>query len=303
MEDYELKYYLRAGEIAFKALKKALEVVHEDMPIKKLCDMVEETIRSLGGEPAFPCNVSMDNIAAHYTALADDEATIPKGSLVKIDVGAHVDGYIGDVAATVAFDDVWRPLVEAVKSSLKNVVKMIEPGVSMAKLGGVIERSIKAYGFKPVRNLTGHSLSRFNLHAGECIPNIGAGGGFVKDGAAYAVEPFATNGEGYVVDSKLSVIYRYIGLKKVKDRILKEFLDKVWRRFNGLPFTERWLTEEYSLIELRKILKSLEEVRALYFYPVLIEGSGGIVGQFECTVVISGGEKIITTPLEIVELC
>ena len=298
MEDYEVKCYLKAGEAASKALKETCSLVHEGVPVKELCEKAEAVIRSLGAQPAFPCNVSIDSVAAHYTALADDEAVVPKGSLVKIDVGAHVDGYIGDVAATVSLSEAWEPLLEAAKVALKSALDIVKPGVSMVRLGGAIEGAIKAYGFKPIRNLTGHGLSRFNLHSGISVPNVKTGEGVIEDGAAYAIEPFATNGAGYVVNSETTVIYRYVGGKKVKDKAAKELLEEVWRRFNGLPFTERWLVDKYPLSELRKLVKLLVDARALYCYPVLVEGRGGMVSQFECTVILVEGECIVTTPQE-----
>ncbi|RLF10092.1 MAG: type II methionyl aminopeptidase, partial [Thermoprotei archaeon] len=249
-------------------------------------------------EPAFPCNVSINNVAAHYTALADDQLVVPRGALVKVDVGAHVEGYIGDVAATVSLSPAWDPLVKAAEEALRRAVELMRPGVALAKVGGAVEAAIKSYGFKPVRNLTGHGLAQYNLHTGVSVPNVKAGKGVVEEGAAYAVEPFATNGAGYVVDGEAAVIHRYLGAGKVKEREARRLLEEIWARFRNLPFTERWLIDEMRLEEVRRLIKLLVKGKALHPYHVLLEGGGGVVSQFECTVIVVEGEPLVTTPHE-----
>ncbi len=297
MNEHELKCYLKAGETAAKALKEACRRVEEGVSVKEICEVAERVIKELGAQPAFPCNVSINHVAAHYTSPADDETVIPRGAVVKVDVGAHVDGYIGDVAATITLSPSWESLVEAARKALERALEGFKPGVALSRIGGVIESTIKSYGYKPVKNLTGHSLSRFNLHAGDSVPNVKAGEGVIEEGKAYAVEPFVTNGAGYVVDGEQVFIYRYSG-GKVKDKGAKELLKEVWRRFNQLPFTERWLLDLHSLQKLRELLSELARAKAIYGYPVLVEGAGGVVSQFECTVVVYEGEALVTTPME-----
>jgi methionyl aminopeptidase len=298
MDSHEVSCYLKAGRAAARALREAYRRVHEGAPIKEICEAAERAVREAGAEPAFPCNVSINNVAAHYTAVADDELTIPKGAVVKVDVGAHVDGYIGDAAATVSLSPAWDPLVKAAEEALRRSLEYMKPGAALSNVGWAIEASIRSYGFKPIRNLTGHGLARYTLHTGVMVPNVRAGEGVVEEGAAYAVEPFATNGAGRVVDGEEAVIFSYVGAGKVRDKDAKRLLEVVWERFKSLPFTERWLIDGWGVRRVRELLKLLVEGRALHPYHVLLEGGGGMVSQFECTVVVAEGEVVVTTPYE-----
>ncbi|MEM4699803.1 MAG: type II methionyl aminopeptidase [Candidatus Nezhaarchaeales archaeon] len=295
MDEYEFKCYVRAGRAAAKALEEVCRRLHEDVPIKELCELAEAIVRREGAQPAFPCNISINNVAAHYTALADEEEVVPRGAVVKIDVGAHVDGYIGDVAATVALNPEAEPLLRAAREALARAIELMKPGVPLSRVGWAIEATIRSYGFRPIHNLTGHGLSRYVLHTGVAVPNVKQGTGIVEDGGAYAIEPFATNGEGYVIDGSKSTIFSYSGAGKVRDRRAKRLLEEIWNRFKTLPFTERWLIDGWELSEVRPLLNALAQRGPLNAYPVLLERGGGLVSQFEHTVVLIEGEPVVTT--------
>lgn len=298
MDEYEFKCYIRAGRAAAKALEEVCRRLHEDAPIRELCELAESVVRREGAHPAFPCNISINSIAAHYTALADEEEVVPRGAIVKIDVGAHVDGYIGDVAATISLNPEAEPLLKAAREALRRAIELMKPGVPLSRIGWTIETTIKSYGFRPIQNLTGHGLSRYMLHTGVAVPNIRQGTGVVEDEGAYAVEPFATNGEGYVIDGSKSTIFSYSGAGRVKDRRAKRLLEGIWKRFKTLPFTERWLINGWKLDEVRALLGMLAQQGALRTYPILLERGGGLVSQFEHTVVVMEGETVVTTLYE-----
>ncbi|MCX8204080.1 MAG: type II methionyl aminopeptidase [Candidatus Nezhaarchaeota archaeon] len=298
MDEYEVKCYLRAGRAAAKALEEVCHRVHEGALIKELCELAEATVRKEGAYPAFPCNVSINSTAAHYTALADDEEVVPKGAVVKVDVGAHVEGYIGDVAATVSLNPEAEPLLRAAQEALNRALELMKPGVPLSRVGWAIEATIKSYGLKPIQNLTGHGLSRYSLHTGVAVPNVRQAGGVVEDGGAYAIEPFATNGEGYVIDSEKITIFRYSRAGKVKGERARSFLEEVQSRFKTLPFTERWLINKWKLGEVRKLLSLLTQQGLLHAYPVLVERGGGVVSQFEHTVIVVEGRSVVTTLYE-----
>lgn len=295
MDEYEVKCYLKAGRAAARALEEVCRRVHEGAPIRELCELAEDAVRREGASPAFPCNISINSIAAHYTALADDECVVPRGAVVKVDVGAHVDGYIGDAAATVSLRPEAEPLLRAAQEALERALELMKPGVPLSRIGRAIEATIRSYGLRPVQNLTGHGLSRYVLHTGVAVPNVGQAAGVVEDGGAYAVEPFATDGEGYVIDSDRSTIFSCLRAGKVRDREARSLLEEAWGRFRTLPFTERWLTDKWGLSELRRLVGLLVRRGALHAYPVLLERGGGIVSQFEHTVIVVNGEPVVTT--------
>jgi methionyl aminopeptidase len=158
-----------SGKILRETREELKNFVRESMPIIEVCEKAEELIRRKGGKPAFPCNVSINEVAAHYTSPPNDTLRIPEKSLVKVDVGAHVDGYVTDTAVTVCFNPEYREMVDAAEQALKRAVEAIRPEISTSRLGALIEQTIKARGFKPISNLTGHSVGRYLVHAGTSI--------------------------------------------------------------------------------------------------------------------------------------
>lgn len=302
MDEEIVRKYLRAGEIAEKVKARALREVKPGDKILDVVTFLENYIRELGAEPAFPVNISIDNEAAHRTAYIDDVGTVPEESVVKIDIGVHVDGYIADTAITISFTDKYRDLVEATREALDKALKAIKPGIRASDIGSVIERVIKSRGFKPVRNLSGHSLAEYTIHAGETIPNYRDPLNFnrLTPGVAYAIEPFASTGRGIVHEEKRISIYsikRYTKCEELpEDQIIKE----VFKKVRTLPFSERWFPELIIVVggvsRLREIFKNLSNSGCLTAYPVLSDTPGSRVAQFEETVLLlKDGSVLVTT--------
>src|SRR5512137_481242 len=132
------------------------QLVKEKMPKKELWEKVEPTIKKKGGKPAFPCNVSIDEVTAHYTSPPGDKSTIPENSVVKVDIGVHVDGYVTDTAFTACFNPDYKSMVETAEIALKTAIATVRNDVSVSKIGGAVETLIRNRGFKPISNLTGH---------------------------------------------------------------------------------------------------------------------------------------------------
>ncbi|MET1128033.1 MAG: type II methionyl aminopeptidase [Thermoproteota archaeon] len=301
VEDDAVKKYLKAGDIARRVLREASKLVEPGRKLLDICEKVERLIVEYGAAPAFPCNISVNEVAAHYSPLVDDVAVVPEDSLVKIDVGVQVDGFIADTAATLSFNDRLYPLVEAVREALEKALETIKPGARFAETGRAVHDTLKRRGFNPIINLSGHSLARYKVHAGESIPNTAEGfirGKYVP-GKAYAIEPFGTTGIGVVVEGGVVSIYSLVRekLRRRLDEHEARLLAAIRERYRTLPFSERWLTDLISDVGLlREKLGRLSKMGYLAKYPVLVERSGGMVAQFEHTVLItSTGEVIVTT--------
>ena len=298
LTDEIIDKYLRAGKIASRIRKYAMKIVKPGVKIYDICENIEKKIIEEGGLPAFPCNISVNEIAAHYTAYINDPSTIPDKSLVKVDIGVHVDGYIADTAATLAFDPKYDELNIAVETALERALEVIRPGIRISKIGEIIESTIKAYGYKPIKNLSGHSIERYNLHSGTSIPNVKDLFSLsrIEANKVYAIEPFGTTGVGYVVEGKGVYIYSLRREGKVKGNLARRIIENVKKKYNGLPFAERWLKNMvHSRDELVVVLKRLVKSKILNHYPVLVEASANPVSQFEHTVLVLGKEIVVTT--------
>ena len=282
--------YVKAGRIAAKVREEMRRTVSEGMRIIDVCEKAESLIRESGGKPAFPCNVSINEVAAHYTSPLRDKKVIPENSIVKVDVGVHVDGYIADTAVTVCFNPEYENLVRAAEEALATSIKMLRPGLSVARFGSAVQKSIKMRGFKPISNLTGHQISRYSLHAGKALPNVfHLSTSRVKVGEIYAVEPFVTmpNAAGKVRSAKEAYIFRFIKHKSLKVEHAKRLLNYIEKNFRTLPFSERWLQGCVPASHYSTAFSELLSSKSLMAYPVFIEASGKPVGQAEHTVVIA----------------
>jgi methionyl aminopeptidase len=285
----------RAGAVAGEARQLGASMVDEGVPLLKVADEVEAYIIRKGARPAFPTNISINDIAAHYSPRSDDKLTFKRGDLVKVDVGAHVDGYIGDTAVTVEVRTKnWTNLIDASSKALTMAIEMIGEGVPVGSIGGTIERAIKSNGFVPVTNLTGHGMNQYNLHAGLTIANYDDGNPTkVTKDMILAIEPFATHGAGEVRNLKSGNIYRIFRDREVKDEKAMEHFRLIKENFGTLPFCERWCTALDP--KAPNHLKTLVRHGVLFAYPILSEVKGGMVSQTEHTVVINGHKAQVTT--------
>ncbi len=287
-----------SGKILRETREAMKLVIREDMPIIEVCEKSENLIRSKGGEPAFPCNVSINEVAAHFTSPPNDERRIPEKSVVKVDLGVHVDGYVTDTAFTVCFNREFMSMVDAAEYALRIAIDNIGSEVATSKIGSLIENSIKNRGFKPISNLTGHSVGRYLIHAGTSIPNVSQMSlTRLKEGEIYAVEPFVTvpEADGRVEDSSEITIFRLVKPRSLKNPCAKQLLKHIERHYRTLPFAERWLANIVPKELHREAFKELVQSRTITGYPVFVESSGKPVTQAEHTVLVTkDGCEILT---------
>ncbi len=292
----DLEFYQKAGRIAVDVMDEGLARVEEGTKLLDVANFVEDLIREKGGHPAFPCNISLNDVAAHYSPQAWDDSTFKKGDLVKLDLGVHVEGYIADIAKSKAVGRRPNKLMRASENALKKAIEMIRPGVKTNEIGTVIEDTIKNAGFLPVSNLTGHVLSRWNLHGGALIPNVRTRhGDEIMEGDVIALEPFATDGLGRVVDENEAIIFKYLGDRPLRMREARDILAHVKANYGSLPFAERWVSDLVPKFKLNQALRQLVYSKALYAYHILREKERGLVSQAEHTVIVTkDGCEIIT---------
>ncbi|MCX6673134.1 MAG: type II methionyl aminopeptidase [Methanothrix sp.] len=290
MEAEILEKYRRAGQILAEVLAEARPRVVVDASLLDVANFVEDAIRSRGAQPAFPCNISLDRNAAHYTPTPND-ATRFAENMAKLDVGVHVDGYIADAAITVDLSG-HESLVEASRAALEAALEIIRPGADTAQIGKVIEETITGYGYRPVYNLTGHGLSRYLAHDEPSVPNRAMEKGTIlKDGDVIAIEPFATNGSGRISEAPINEIYGFSVSRPVRLPAARALLKEIRESYKTLPFARRWLKGERAEYALMQLLRS----EAVHRYPVLWEVEGALVSQAEHTVVVlDKGCEVIT---------
>ena len=279
-----------AGEILATVREEAIERIEPGESHLEVAEWVEDRIRELGGEPAFPMNISIDEEAAHATPGVDDDSTFGE-EMINIDIGVHVDGWLADSAVTIDYSGNDQ-LVEASAQALEAAIDTIEPGVDTGLLGDIIGRTIDGYGFNPVVNLTGHGLGHWEQHTEPNIPNRKVPQGTTLEvGDVVAIEPFATDGGGKVKEGSDEEIFALDSQGSIRDRQAREALEQITEQFRTLPFATRWLDVSRPKMALRR----LKQQNIVHGYPVLKEQHGYYVSQKEHTVIVTEDGCEVTT--------
>ena len=288
-DEEALQKFRLSGKILRETREEMRNYVKENMPIIEVCEKTEALIREKGGKPAFPTNVSINEVTAHYTSPPGDRSVIPENSVVKVDLGVQIDGYVTDTAFTACFNPEYRIMTETAELALKTAIAAITDEVSVGKIGAAVEAAIKNRGYKPISNLTGHSVGRYLIHAGTSIPNVNQIS-FTKlhAGEIYALEPFVTIREAYgaVEDAPQKTIFRLIKPKAGKTQQAKLLLKFIEENFFTLPFAERWLQGAIPEEKHKEAFKELISTKAITSYPVLVEISRKTVTQAEHTILV-----------------
>lgn len=294
MNNQEIENYRKAGEVAKKVKIYAREIIEPGCSLLNLAEKIESKILELGGKCAFPVNLCIDDIAAHYTPNHDDKTTAE--GLLKIDIGVHIDGAIADTAFSIdlANLDENKKLIRASDTALKEAQETLKEGIELWKIGDAIQKKIEASGFSPIRNLCGHSLGEYTIHAGTTIPNCNNNSNQKITEGAYAIEPFATSGLGLVYEGKPSGIYRLEEKKAIRDPVAREILNYILEEHKTLPFCERWIYKKFGSRSLLA-LHLLEQAGILHQYAQLVEKGHGKVSQSENTVILTDGKSEILT--------
>ena len=303
-----MESYIESGKLASKIRSESSKMIKDGTLVIDLVEHVESEILKADAEIAFPCNVSINETAAHYTSPADDKTQIHAGDMVKLDLGAMVDGYIADTAITVTATgnidenysqdeiNLHEEIIEASAAGLEAAIATARAGVEVSKIGAAVHEAISEYGLNPIFNLTGHSLEQNNLHAGISVPNYDNNDHYIlEEGQAVAIEPFATNGEGIVNDAPGHYIFSYRANKPFRMKSTQRVLKHIQHNHRYVPFSGRWITDEFGERKGAIALKQLSEAMAIYPYAPLREKKDCFVSQKEHTLIIEKEGCTVTT--------
>jgi len=291
--------YVKAGRVIRQVRNSITNLVDEGKTFIEICETIERAIGKKGCEPAFPCNIGVNEVAAHYTASPDDKNVIPANSVVKLDLGAHLEGYIADTSITVILNPEYEPMLLAAKEAVDRAINMIFPGTKIKDVSTIIQRTIESYGYKPITNLCGHRVMPYIIHVSPGIPNVASPfvyGKFESDNV-YAIEPFVTTKDaaGIVVEGSWGNIYHLTKLKQPKDKMSKKLFDQIYDTYKTLPFTMRWLLKETNPKEVRRGFEILLREKRVEAYPILYEQTGRPVVQAEHSILLTKKEAITLT--------
>jgi methionyl aminopeptidase len=296
MENYD--DWRKAGKMAATALDYGKGLMKKDASVLDICNKVEEKIKELGGNLAFPAQISVNETAAHF--CPDTTDIILTDQVASLDIGVHINGAIGDTAVSVDLSEKNSEIVKASEEALKEAIKIVQIGTALGDIGKIIEDTITSYGFNPVRNLSGHGLERYNIHSYPTIPNFNTKEKTkLAKGQIIAIEPFATSGSGLIHEEGTATLFVLMNKKSVRTPFVRDILAFI-EKYENLPFTKRWLSAKFGEPKVNFALNQFRQLGMLKEYPPLVERSNSLVSQAEETLLIEDKVEILTNSSSLV---
>jgi len=201
----EIDIMRKACQISAEALKVAGEAVKEGVSTYEIDRIAYEYIKKQGAEPNFlnyngyPATacISINDEIIH--GIPSKNRILHRGDIVSIDLGAKIDGYNGDNAATFAvgeISDEAKRLCEVTEESLYKAIEKAVAGGRLGDIGYAVQSYCEDRGFSVVREYTGHGVGT-HLHEDPSVPNYGTPGRGVRllPGMTIAIEPMINLGK------------------------------------------------------------------------------------------------------------
>lgn len=296
MDEQTVQLLLKAGKIAAQVRREtAARLQKPGISFLETMDYAEERILKLGGQIAW-AQMALNDVAAHFCPEEDDTQVSTEGDIIKVDIGVHLDGWIADNAMTVVVGNSlqWNDLLKASRNALKAAIKLVRPGVQLWELGEAQYSEAEALGFTTVRNLSGHTIERYKIHAGISIPTFNNKEKTeLQEGWQVALEPFVTNGDGLIREKGKATVFMVEKEKNARSPYARKILEEV-KPLNGLPFTMRWLTRKFGKGATALGLRELQQLQIVKPYPPLAEVAKGMVAQFEHAMIVKDKPMVYT---------
>lgn len=290
----DIDSYKKAGQIGKQVKEYARNLIKKDMLLKDIAEQIEAKILELGGELAFPVNLSIDDVAAHYTPTLRDETKA--SGLIKVDIGVHINGFIADMAFSLDLtpEKKYTKLIESTELALKAALEEVKKNKDKTRLneiGKAIQTQIEKLGFTPIVNLSGHGLDEFDIHSNLTIPNYDNKSDKELGEGAFAIEPFATlsTGTGNIYEGAGSNIYHITGSGQVRDNFAREVLNWLVENKQSLPFSQRELEKLFGTKALMAI-SNLKRAGAINEFAQLVEKAHQPVSQAETSLLVYDGK-------------
>nr|AMO02519.1 methionine aminopeptidase 2 [Tityus serrulatus] len=294
----------QAAEAHRQTRQYMAKYIKTGMTMIEICEELEKTARKLIGENglqaglAFPTGCSLNNCAAHYTPNAGDTTVLQYDDVCKIDFGTHINGRIIDCAFTLAYNPKYDKLLEAVREATNTGIKAAGIDVRLCDIGEAVQEVMesyeveidgKVYQVKSIRNLNGHLIGQYRIHAGKTVPIVKGGEATkMEEGEFYAIETFGSTGKGYVHDDmEVSHYMKNFDAGHIPLRLArsKQLLNVINQHFGTLAFCRRWL-DRLGQTKYLMALKDLCDKGIVDSYPPLSDIKGSYTAQFEHTILL-----------------
>ncbi|KAJ1851164.1 Methionine aminopeptidase 2 [Coemansia sp. RSA 2703] len=277
-------------------------MIKPGVDLADVAEMIENGTRTLveaDGFKAgigFPTGLSINHCAAHYTPNAGDHVIVKKDDVLKVDFGVHVNGNIIDSAFTLAWNDRYNPLLDAVRDATNTGIREAGIDVRLGDIGAAIQEVMESYEIeldgktipiRPLRNLCGHNIGPYVIHSGKSVPIVNNGDQTrMEEGELFAIETFGTTGNGLVHEEGVCSHYaRNETNEQPRLQSAKKLLTTLKKNFGTLPFCRRYV-DRLGEFHYYLGLKHLVDQGIVTAYPPLCDVEGSYTAQFEHTFIL-----------------
>jgi methionyl aminopeptidase len=273
--EHRINDYKKAAKVHNSIRQKLYQFVKPGIKLLDICEFIESNIRTelpneINSGIAFPVGVNLNNVAAHWSPQSNDTTVLGDDDVLKIDYGTHVNGNIIDSAFTYTHNThKYESLISASREATNTVLKNVGVDSRIGELGAIAEEVVCSYEMdiygrtiplKPINNITGHSITQWNIHGGKLIPNIRNNNKtLIENNDILAIEVYVTTGSGSVcVDGDVS--HFMLKTKPPNDNSI--MLGSLYEQFRTLPFCQRYMNEPTNMSNYTDAIQS---------YPPLVE--------------------------------
>ena len=312
-QTYDL-FSLRKGAECHRQVRKyAQRFIKPGMKMIDICIELEKMLKFITNAhgidcgQSFPTGCSLNDVAAHYTPNSGDETVLLADDVCKLDFGTHINGFVIDCAFTIAFNPIYDNLLMASRDGTNAGIKMAGIDARLGEIGEAIQEAIESYEIelkgkthkiKAIKNLCGHTVGQYKVHAGKSVPCVKRDDNTkMEEGEMYAIETFASTGKGSVFDNGQCSHYmleEYANADKLRSDKAKALFNHIHNNYSTLAWCRRWLDEggfqNHSLA-----LRQLIDNGIATPYPPLCDVEGSYVTQFEHTLFLRPTIKEVLT--------
>jgi len=298
--------YKAAAEIAFRAMEKVVSECKAGRRVVELCklgdDFVEEAVKKpfpkadIERGIAFPTSIAVNNVAGNFSPLSDDKTVLAKGDVVKIDVGAHLDGYLAVNARTIIVEPEGEvkgkaaDAIAAAQLATQAAIHLLKTGHTNEEISDVIKRVAEAYHVTPLEGVLSHQMSRYVIDGEKVIMNRPMADQRVEKceiaaNDVWCLDVVMSTGAGTQREmEQRPTIYKRnpAEMYPLKLKAARQLLARINERSPVFPFTLRAFDEKTARLGISEMLTH----GVVDPYPVLYERTGEFVAQFKTTVFV-----------------
>jgi len=297
-----------AAVIVDAALEKAIGLCVEGADVSTVCGQIdnyidEELKKVFAGKKskklergiAFPCCITLNELAAHFSPCPDDSVKLANEDLVKIELGAHIDGFAANAAHTIVVGGKSKgrqsDVILAAWNAFKAAARTLKVGGLNQDVTTKIGEVCEAYDVQPVQGVLSHKMKKHLNDGNECIINKETPEQRVEDwefapGDIFALDVYVSTGEGMPkeVDLRTTVFKREMEqVYNLKSKHARAFFHIVNSKYPTLPFSIRGFED---LTGAKVGVKECLTHELLMDYPVLGEKKGEFIAQFKATIAV-----------------